>query len=76
MSILAISKQYDQRPSKIIGLDSEYECFCFDEACTFILSELNQENPKTPKWEESKNDEENDNKNTIEWMMKNSKEIN
>ncbi|MBU3171352.1 hypothetical protein [Clostridium estertheticum] len=77
MSILAISKQYKQRPSSIIELIGSYECFCFDEACTYILNELSQEKPKTPNWEESKNHEENDdNKNTIEWMKKHSKEIN
>ncbi|MCB2300397.1 hypothetical protein [Clostridium tagluense] len=76
MSILAISKQYKQKPSSVIELSGSYECFCFDEACTYILHELNQEKPKTPNWEESEKHEENDNKNTIEWMMKHSKVIN
>ncbi|WP_236900450.1 hypothetical protein [Clostridium estertheticum] len=72
-----MAKQYYESPSSIIGLKNDYEAFCFDEACTYILNELSQEKPKTPNWEESKNHEENDdNKNTIEWMKKHSKEIN
>ncbi|WAG61236.1 hypothetical protein LL038_03010 [Clostridium estertheticum] len=72
-----MAKQYHKSPSSIIGLKNDYEAFCFDEACTYILNELSQEKPKAPNWEESKKHEENDdNKNTIEWMMKNSKAIN
>ena len=51
MSILAMAKQFNQRPSQIINLTDEYEAFCFDEACTYIISELNKEDAKEPNFD-------------------------
>lgn len=28
------------RPSEIMGIDDVYTAFCFDEACAFIISEI------------------------------------
>ena len=28
------------RPSELIGIEDAYTAFCFDEACAFIISEL------------------------------------
>ncbi len=51
MSVLAMAKNYNQRPSQIINLTGEYEAFCFDEACTYIVSELNKEDAKEPNFD-------------------------
>lgn len=38
---------YQERPSNILGIDDEYTSFCFDEACAYIMSKIdNGENPK------------------------------
>lgn len=31
-----MAKMYRQRPSDIIGIDSSYAAYCFDEACMHI----------------------------------------
>lgn len=28
------------RPSELLGIDDEYTAFCFDEACAFIISKI------------------------------------
>ncbi|BCZ46936.1 hypothetical protein psyc5s11_30030 [Clostridium gelidum] len=38
-------------PSQIINLTNEYEAFCFDEACSYILNELGKEDAKEPKFD-------------------------
>ncbi|WP_142415404.1 hypothetical protein [Hathewaya massiliensis] len=78
MSILAISTQYKQRPSEIMGLTNDYEAFCFDETCIYIINEISKEDAKEPRWiEESKEShkDKSQNSNTIEWMMKHSKPL-
>lgn len=66
------------RPSQILEIKNSYDAFCFDEACEFIIQEL--ENKKTPNWdnEEKSNNilkSKSSNKETIEWMLKHSKTI-
>ena len=39
------------RPSQIINLNSEYEAFCFDEACSYILNELSKEDAREPEFD-------------------------
>lgn len=78
MSILAISTQYKQRPSEIMGLTNDYEAFCFDEACIYIVNEISKEDAKEPKWVEERKENNKDkkaNESTIEWMMKHSKTL-
>ena len=42
-----MARMYQERPSNILGIDDEYTSFCFDEACTYIMSKIdNGENPK------------------------------
>lgn len=43
LNILVMAKTYNQRPSNIIGLDNDYQAYCFDEACIFLYNAL-QEN--------------------------------
>ncbi|PJI07041.1 hypothetical protein CUB90_03810 [Clostridium sp. CT7] len=64
---------YRVRPSKILNIKNDYTAFCFDEACNYIFSELSAENPKTPKWNDGIENNNIDNKSTIEWMTKHNK---
>lgn len=43
---MAIAKRFKRLPSEILNIEDEYTAFCFDEACTFILSKL--EDGETP----------------------------
>ena len=38
LSVISISKKYKTRPSEVIGISDTYTAFCFDEACLYILS--------------------------------------
>lgn len=73
MSILAISKQYKQRPSEIIGINNDYEAFCFDECCTYILNELSKENHKEPRFDDDYNEKNTNNSDVIGWFNENNK---
>jgi hypothetical protein len=46
-----MAKHYKLRPSQIINLNNDYEAFCFDEACSYILNELNKEDAREPKFD-------------------------
>ena len=60
-----MAKQFKIRPSQIIQLNNDYESFCFDEACTLILSHLNSEKNNKPKFEDEK---PKNNKDVIEYL--------
>lgn len=70
-----MAKTYKLRPSQILNIENDYDAFCFDEACDYILYELNKEDPKTPKWKDEGEYSSCDNKSTIEWMMKHNKPL-
>ena len=41
------------RPSDLIGINDSYAAFCFDEACAYIISKMNNdEEPKVKQSEE------------------------
>ena len=40
LNIIAMSEQYKTRPSELLGLCDSYTAFCFDEACYFIRTKL------------------------------------
>jgi hypothetical protein len=48
MSIVGMSNLYKQRPSALFGIKDEYTAFCFDEACAYIIKQL--ENKKEPQF--------------------------
>jgi hypothetical protein len=72
-----MSKAYKIRPSQILRIENDYDAFCFDEACDYILSELCKEKPRTPKWGDNKRQvtDNNNNISTIKWMMKHNKPL-
>lgn len=72
MSVLTISKQYKQRPSEIIGLTNDYEAFCFDEACVYIISKLQEEGSPKPRFIDGETNKTNNN-DVIEWLNANNK---
>ena len=42
-----MARMYQERPSNIIGIDDEDTSFCFDEACAYIMSKIDDgEKPK------------------------------
>ncbi|BDR64017.1 Uncharacterised protein [Clostridium tetani] len=71
--MITMSKQYQIRPSQIIALTNDYEAFCFDEACTYILAEMSKENGTEPKFEDNKNVNKQNNSDVIDWLNSNNK---
>lgn len=41
-----MAKRFGKLPSEILNIEDEYTAFCFDEACVYIMCEL--ESGKTP----------------------------
>ena len=69
-----MARTYKIRPSQILNIKNDYDAFCFDEACDYILCELSKEKPKTPKWKDEESNS-NSNESTIKWMMKHNKPL-
>lgn len=70
--MLAMVKEYRQKPSEIIGLSDSYEAFCFDEACLYIIQELSKEDPKTPRFVDDLKVQHN-NSDIMEWLNSNNR---
>lgn len=44
--MIQLSKLYQIRPSKIVGIEDTYVAYCFDEACAYIQIRIdNEEKP-------------------------------
>jgi len=65
-----MAKQFKTRPSQVISLYNEYEAFCFDEACAYIMSELSKEDPKEPNFDVNEPNK-NNNDDLIEYLKSN-----
>lgn len=50
MRVLKQSARFNQLPSQILRIREEYLAFCFDEACEYIMAEL--EEKKRPVFKE------------------------
>lgn len=50
LRILSLAKRNRQNPSDILGIEDEYAAFCFDEACSLIMYELEKEKAPQPRW--------------------------
>ncbi len=55
-------------PSEILNINDDYIAFCFNEACMYILQQLNE--GKIPKWKDKKSTKNNT--ALIEFMQKHS----
>ena len=42
MPVLLTAQRFRGRPSEILGIDDCFTAYCFDEACCFILSQLEE----------------------------------
>ncbi|MGY0372473.1 hypothetical protein [Clostridium sp. JNZ J1-5] len=73
MSVIAISKQYKKRPSEIIGITNDYEAYCFDEACTYILSEMSKEDAREPRFVDNEQVNKQNNSDVVKWLNANNK---
>lgn len=51
MDVIHMAQTYKCRPSELLNLDG-YEAYCFDEACAYIISELQEK--KTPRFPEDR----------------------
>lgn len=74
LNVITISKQFNVRPSSVIGLENTYEAFCFDEACMYITEELNKENHQEPNFLDRGKRNRNRNRNNsdvIDWLRTN-----
>lgn len=50
MRVINQAQKFNKLPSEIIRLEDEYTAFCFDEACMYIINQLESE--KKPIWAE------------------------
>ncbi|WP_170063719.1 hypothetical protein [Clostridium liquoris] len=66
-----MSQQYRVRPSEIIGLVNDYEAFCFDEACAYIMSKMQEEDSPKPRFIDDENKNKQNNNDVIEWLKVN-----
>lgn len=66
-----MAKTYKVRPSQIIKLENDYDAFCFDEACDYVLSEISKEDAKEPKFIDDEQTNKTNNNDVIEWLNAN-----
>ena len=52
MRVINQANRFHKLPSEIARIYNEYEAFCFDEACDYIIRQL--EDKKTPRWREDR----------------------
>ena len=49
LNLCAVSKQYQERPSAIMGIEDPYTAYCLDEAVVLIMDHLEKkEKPNFP----------------------------
>lgn len=58
MRIINQALKFNKLPSEILRIDDEYTAFCFDEACLYIINQL--ENKKKPHFKDEKVDSDKD----------------
>ena len=58
MRIINQALKFNRLPSEILRIDDEYTAFCFDEACLYIINQL--ENKKKPHFKDEKVDNDKD----------------
>ena len=71
MRVINQALKFNKLPSEIARIHQEYEAFCFDETCEYIIRQL--EDKKTPIWREdrkSKNSIRNKNLQLAEKLRK------
>lgn len=50
MRLLSVSRNLKARPSELFGIEDPYTAYCLDEACSYIISRIEQgEEPRFKK---------------------------
>lgn len=44
LEVIQIARLYKCRPSELVGLEDAYEAFCLDEACAYIIQQIEDGN--------------------------------
>ena len=57
LNVINMASTWKKRPSEILNIEEEYDAYCFDEACTYILNKLKDD--KKPHWVQDKHDKGN-----------------
>ena len=52
MRIINQALRFKKLPSEILKIKDEYTAFCFDEACMYIITQI--EDKKKPLWDEDR----------------------
>lgn len=60
--------RFHKLPSEIARIYDEYEAFCFDEACDYIISQL--EDNKNPRWRDDIKDKKTIRNENLQLAMK------
>ena len=68
MRVINQANRFNKLPSEIARIHNEYEAFCFDEACDYIIRQL--EDKKTPKWREERQSKNNVRAKTLQLAEK------
>lgn len=42
LNVIATARKFKKLPSEVICCEDEYTAYCFDEACSYILSRIEQ----------------------------------
>lgn len=72
MRIINQATRFHKLPSEIARIHNEYEAFCFDEACDYIIAQL--EDKKTPRWRDDIKDKQTIRNENLQLAMKLKKE--
>ena len=69
--MIAMSREYQTRPSQLLGIDDEYVAYCLDEVCLYLLSEATDDKGKV-NWNKIKwqNSDINPNQAFIDFLKK------
>ena len=68
MRVINQANRFNKLPSEIARIHNEYEAFCFDEACDYIIRQL--EDKKTPRWREERQSKDNVRAKTLQLAEK------
>ena len=72
MRVINQANRFNKLPSEIARIYNEYEAFCFDEACDYIIRQL--EDKKTPRWREDRQSKKDVRSNNLQLAEKLRKE--
>ncbi|MCD3223784.1 hypothetical protein G8V04_14360 [Clostridium botulinum C/D] len=72
MSVINMAQQFKKLPSEIMRIEDEYTAYCFNEACSYILNQMQQEEPPKFKFDDEVSKGNND---FLEFVKENNKPV-